>query len=299
MNVDPNDLVLFARVAEAGSFSRAAERAGLPKSTVSRRVATLEAELGERLLLRTTRKLVLTEFGLSLLDHARQVAAEVESVTSLVQHRMAEPSGCLRVSMPNDIANTMLGTVLAEFVARYPAVTLEVDLSPRRVDLIAENFDLAIRMGALSDDATLAARRVGVFSAGLYAAPGYLAARGTPATPEDLLQHDALCFFGRGGGAAVWQLSRGKEVWEKVPNARVTANSPETLLRLARDGRGIVAVSSYAAEPYVDGGELERVLPDWYLPPTTAWAVFPGRRLMPTRTRVFLDMLEAAMVGRR
>src|SRR3989441_5933658 len=144
MNLEPNDLLLFARVVDEGSCSRAATRVRLPKSTVSRRVAALESQLGERLLLRTTRKLTLTDFGHSVLEHAHQVAAEVEAAASLAQHRQIEPSGRLRVSMPADFANVVLGPLLAEFIAKYPSISLDLDLTPRRVDLIGENFDLAL-----------------------------------------------------------------------------------------------------------------------------------------------------------
>jgi DNA-binding transcriptional LysR family regulator len=160
MNLEPNDLVLFARVVDEGSFSRAAERLGFPKSTVSRRVAALEAQLGEQLLRRTTRKLTVTDFGRAVLEHAHHVVEDVAAAQSLAQHRQVQPSGRLRVTMPNDMGNLVLAPMLAEFVLKYPAVTLEVDLSSRFVDLIAENFDVAVRMGELRDDATLAARRI-------------------------------------------------------------------------------------------------------------------------------------------
>ena len=178
MNVEPNDLLLFARVVDEHSFTRAAERLGLPKSTVSRRVSALEAQLGERLLLRTTRQLTLTDFGHSVLEHAHQIASEVDAASLLAQHRQVQPSGRLRVSMPADFATNVLAPMLATFVQKYPAISLELDLTPRRVDLIGENFDVAIRMGDLPDDSTLAARRLATFTAGLYASPRYLARRG-------------------------------------------------------------------------------------------------------------------------
>ena len=299
MNIEPNDLLLFARVADEGSFSRAAARVGLPKSTVSRRLAGLESQLGERLLLRTTRKLSLTDFGHSVLEHARQVATEVEAATSLAQHRQIEPAGRLRVSMPSDFANVVLGRMLAEFIARHPAISLELDLSPRRVDLIGENFDVALRMGELPDDASLAARRLAVFSAGLYASPAYLQRRGEPSEPEALMEHDALRLLMRSGEPAPWVLSRGEQRWEGIPPGRATANSPELLIRLARAGAGITIVADHFAQPYVASGELSPVLADWTLPHATAWAVFPGRRLMPARTRVFLDALQAEFSGPR
>ena len=294
---EPNDLLIFARVAEAGSFSRAAERIGLPKSTVSRRIAFLEEQLGERLMLRTTRRLTLTEFGLQLLEHARQVAAEVDAVKALSEYRQARPSGRLRVSMPNDFATLLLTDMLAAFVALHPAVSLELDLSPRRVDLLGENFDLAVRIGDLPDDTLLAARRIAVFPSGLYAAPVYLAERGEPASPEGLDQHDTLRLLARNGEAAGWTLISGERQWEGAPPARLVANAPELLINLARAGAGIAAVPDYFAAPSVRRGELRRVLPDWQMPSPTAWVVFPGRRLMPAKTRAFIDMLEAALAG--
>jgi DNA-binding transcriptional LysR family regulator len=292
MGVEPNDLLLFARIVEAGSFSMAAQRLDLPKSTVSRRISLLESSVGERLLQRTTRRLVLTEFGASLLEHARKVAEEVEAAAALAQHRQAEPSGKLRISVPNDFANIGMTELIATFCERYPAVTLELDLSPRRVDLVAENFDIAIRMGDLPEDSTLAARRVAVEHFGLYAAPKYIAQHGLPEHPDDLLGHDLLCILSRSGRPAPWKLTRGKTQWEREMLPRLTANSPELLARIACSGAGIAASSDLFVASYVKEGRLVRVLPEWELPPATGWAVFPGRRLMPAKTRVFLDMME-------
>lgn len=298
-SVNPNDLLLFARVAEQGSFSRAAARVGLPKSTVSRRLAELEAQLGERLLLRTTRKLSLTEFGRTMLAHARQVAEEVEAASQLAQHRQAQPSGRLRMSMPADFANLVLEPVLVDFTSRYPSISLELDLTPRRVDLIGENFDLAIRMGELGDDASLAARRIAAFSCGLYASPSYLERRGKPPEPEALMEHDTLRLLGRTGDAVPWVLTRAPARWEGHPPSRIVANFPDFLLRAALRGAGIAPVAHHFAAPHVAAGTLVPVLPDWNLPSTDAWAVFPGRRLMPARTRAFLDVLAAELAGPR
>jgi DNA-binding transcriptional LysR family regulator len=292
---EPNDLLIFAHVAEAGSFSRAAERIGLPKSTVSRRISVLEDRLGERLMLRTTRRLTLTELGEHLLAHARQVADEVDAVRALAEHRQARPSGRLRVSMPGDFATLLLSEMLATYIARHPAVMLELDLSPRRVDLLGEGFDIAVRTGALPDDALLAARRLALFPIGLYAAPSYLAEHGDPAIPDDLLRHRALCLVGRDGETAPWTLTAGTAHWEGLPEGRTAANSPDILIRLAGAGAGIAAVPDCYAARDAEQGSLRRVLPAWALPAQTAWAVFPGRRLMPAKTRTFIDMLEAAL----
>ena len=297
MNLEPNDLVLFARVVDEGSFSRAADRLGYPKSTVSRRVAALETQLGEQLLRRTTRKLTVTDFGRAVLEHAHHVVEDVAAAQSLAQHRQVQPSGRLRVTMPNDIGNLVLAPMLAEFVLKYPAVTLEVDLSSRFVDLIAENFDVAVRMGELRDDATLAARRIASFTSGLYAAPSYVARRGVPAEPEALMEHDALRVLARTGDPQVWTLVRGEARWEGIPPGHATANSPELLMRMALGGAGIAMIHDAFAVPYLERGELVQVLPDWSTPPVAASAVFPGRRLMPAHARAFVDALVAKFAG--
>jgi DNA-binding transcriptional LysR family regulator len=224
------------------------------------------------------------------------VVEQTEAAAALAQHRQAEPRGRLRISMPADLAPG-LDAMLAAFTARYPAVRLEIDLSPRRVDLLSENYDLAIRMGDLPDDATLAARRVARFTTGLYAAPAYLALRGQPQHPDDLLGHDLLCILSRGGGPMPWILGADgnpASPWDKPLVPRALANSPELLTRMARRGTGIVAVSDQSVAADVQSGALVRVLPDWCLPEVDGWAVFPGRRLMPAKTRVFLDQLEAS-----
>jgi len=348
MSPDADDLLLFARVAESGSFSRAAERVQLPKSTVSRRIAALEKRLGERLLQRTTRKLVITEFGQGVLDHARAMSEEVDAALAFALSRQARPSGRLRVSMPGDFASTALERPLAAFIRDFPEVSLELDLSPRRVDLIGENFDLAIRMGTLPDDSQLAARRLAVFTTGLYAAPSLLREHGEPLTPDALQTMPALMLLSRSGDAVAWELSprdgahgapadaagsydshsgEGRDgdrdvstkgqahgdssatapktprarrstdaaPHEIVPSQHVRANSPDVLIRLARSGAGVVAVADFFAEPYLARGELQRILPAWCLPDAQCWAVFPGRRLMPAKTRAFIDMLARTM----
>src|SRR5436190_5334631 len=199
MNLAPNDLLLFARVVDEGSFSRAGERLGVPKSTVSRRLAALEAQLGERLLLRTTRKLTITDFGVAVLEHAHHVVEDVAAAASLAQNRQLKPSGRLRVTMPTDMANLVLAPLLAEFMLKYPAITLEMDLSARFVDLIGENFDVAIRMGHLRDDASLAPRRMAVLTGGPFAEPRYLAQGGTLPAPEPLMEPDGLPSLHRTG----------------------------------------------------------------------------------------------------
>lgn len=298
MESDADDLLLFARVMEAGSFSRAAERVRWPKSTVSRRIAALESRLGEKLLQRSTRRLALTDFGAGVLEHARVVASEVDGALALALHRQQRPSGRLRVTMPADFAQ-VVGGVLAGFVQTYPEVNLELDLTPRRVDLIGEGFDLAIRMGDLGEDSQLAARKLGSFDNGLYASPGYLERVGEPLLPQALESMHGLLILGRTGEPSAWRLQRGDETAgtlesvRALPPQRTLANTLSMLVQLAEAGVGIAGIDDLFARQSMAAGRLQRVLRDWRLPPTACWAVFPERRLMPLRTRVFLEALSA------
>lgn len=296
MSLDANDLILFAQLMEVGSFSRAAERTGLPKSTLSRRITGLEAKLGERLLTRSTRRLAITEFGERILDHAKRLLDETEAASAMALHRQALPRGVLRVSLPPDFAELDLTPLLLQYAADYPEVRLELDLSPRRVDLLAERFDLALRAASrLPDDTTLVARKLCEFTNALYASPAYLQRYGEPAKPAELLKHVGLRLIGGNGDTIPWRLSRGAEVWEGLPDGPLAANSPALQRDLAAHGMGIVGLTSRFAEKWVAQGLLERVLPEWTLPAVTIWCVTPGRRLLPARTTAFIEMLRGAV----
>lgn len=294
---DLNDLYYFAKVVDAGGFAAAGRLLGIPKSRLSRRLAELEARLGARLLQRSTRKLSLTDIGEQYYRHCQTMLLAAEMADEAVASHASAPRGRLRVSCPVALAQSHLSPIINDFLAAYPQVQLDMLLTNRRVDLLAEGIDVAVRIGSLPDDAWLAARRLTVFSNGLYAAPDYLAERGEPAHPDELLRHQAVRLLGGQGEPLPWTLRHGDQVWEGLPPGRVNANSPELLLRLARAGGGIAAVPDLFALPMLQRGLLRRVLPDWCLPPHPAWAVFPGRKLMPAKTRVFIDMLQAALAG--
>lgn len=300
MSLDANDLILFAHIMDAGSFSKAAERTGLPKSTLSRRITALEAKLGERLLTRSTRRLAITEFGERILDHAKRLLEETEAASAMALHRQGTPRGVLRVSMPPDFVEFDLTPLLLQFAASYPEVRLELDLSPRRVDLLAERFDLAVRAASrLPDDGTLVARKLCDMPNGLYASPAYLQRYGIPASPPELLDHIGLRLIGGNGEALPWRLARGTETWEGLPNGPLAVNSPSLQRDLAAHGMGIVALDERFAGKWVVQGLLQRVLPEWCLPTVTLWCVTPGRRLMPARTTAFIELLRNSLARGR
>lgn len=292
---DPNDLLLFAAVVLHGSYKRAAEHLDVPQSTISRRIIALESKLGEKLLHRTTRTITLTDFGSTVLSHARQIAAEVEATADLIQSMTSEPRGHLRISMPTDFTSDMLGALIARFMDAHPKVFVDVDVSRRRVDLIAENFDLAIRIGKLEDDATLAARRVGTIEMGLYASPVYIDRHGMPVGPEDLEAHNLLHLTQRIGETALIRLEAEGRSWEGRRAPRMTANSPGILMQMAQCDAGIAPLADHLAAEAVRRGLLMRVLKDWKQAPIPIWAIIPGRRLVPLRTQLFIDALKVEL----
>lgn len=293
--ISADDYILFATIVEQENMVRAADYLGMPKATVSRRLSNLETALGQRLLLRTTRRLTLTEFGQEFLDHCRRVAEEVASTQDFVRSQDVQPRGRLRVSMPGEYARQNFSRAIATFIEAYPEIQLDLDLTSRRVDLIGERFDLAIRMGTLDSDSTLVARKIDEQSFGLYASPIYLALHRAPKHPDDLAQHAAVRLLSARGTAVAWKLVRGKDIWEGVPPGRLTMNSMDVIQQLLLDGTGIGALPDRYATEDVRRKRLVRVLPAWCLPAIPAWAVMPMRRYLPAKTRAFLAHLEQFM----
>jgi DNA-binding transcriptional LysR family regulator len=291
-NISADDYILFVAIVEQESLVRAAEHLGMPKATVSRRLTNLEAALGQRLLLRTTRRLTLTDFGMEFLEHCRRVAEEVTATRDFVNSQEERPRGRLRVSMPGEYARQHFSHAFATFIETYPEIQLDLDLTSRRVDLIGERFDLAIRMGTLDNDSSLAARKIDEQSIGLYASPIYLALHPAPKHPDDLERHAAVRLMSARGTPIVWKLLRGKRVWEGTPPGRLTLNSMDVIQQLLLDGAGIGALPDRFAAEDARLKRLVRVLPEWCLPPVPAWAVTPMRRYLPAKTRTFLAHLE-------
>ena len=292
LNVSADDYILFVAIADQESLVGAAEQLSMPKATVSRRLTNLETALGQRLLIRTTRRLTLTDFGLEFLEHCRRVAEEVAATRDFVLSQEERPHGRLRVSMPSDAAKLNFSRAFATFVAAYPDIQLDLDLTSRRVDLIGERFDLAIRMGTLEDDTTLVARKIDEQRFGLYASPIYLALHSAPNHPDDLANHSAVRLMSARGTPVAWRLIQGNSVWEGTPPGRLTLNAMDAIQQLLLDGAGIGALPDRFAADDVRSKRLVRILPQWCLPSVPAWAVTPMRRYMPAKTRAFIAHLE-------
>ena len=288
------DLALFVAVARTRSFTRAAASMGMPTSTLSRRIAGLEASLGLKLLNRTTRVVELTEAGTIYLGRCEAIVDAAREAHQHVRGLLDEPRGVLRMSVEAEIGPRLVAPVLAAYLERYPSMRLDLDLSPRRVDLVAEGFDLAIRLGVLPDS-TLTVRRLAGLSASLYAAPGYLERRGSPADPGALSGHRRIHLLHK-GDRGEWRLSNGSERVEVAATDAVCVNNMSMIRHLARLGIGIAVVDELMARDDVEAGALVPVLPGWALAAVAVSVVTPDR-VLPTKTRVFVDMLTAAITG--
>jgi len=290
--MDLNDAALFVRVVEAGSFTAAARLAHLPKSSVSRSVARLEEELGVRLLQRTTRSLRLTDAGQAYYERARGSVAGLEEAASAVREMGGEPRGVVRLTAPADAYNFGLADIVARFVEEHPAIHVEAVLTNRRVDLIGEGFDLAIRAGRL-DDSSLVARRVGLGENGLFAAPRYLRRAGRPKTVDDLSRHACVLFRAR--GVTTWPLVSAQSERTVQVTGPVSADELTFLVHVVAGGAGIGLLPLFLTREAAHRKQLERVLPEWVAPGAPIHVVLPSSRFVPTRVALLRDLLVAEL----
>jgi DNA-binding transcriptional LysR family regulator len=288
--MDLNELVVFARVVQAGSFSAAATALAMPKSTVSRKVAGLEARLGARLLQRTTRKLSLTDAGRTYYEHCARIVSEIEDAERAVSTLQETPRGLLRVTAPVNIA--FLGPIVSDFLTRHPEVQIELYSTGRTVDLVEERFDVGIRAGALADS-TLVARSLGAAKWFLVATPGYLKRRGRPRSPDDLKTHACL-FFGTAPGAGL-RLERDGNAVQLALSARLLVNDMDLLHDATLAGLGIALLPGSMSVEDLRARRLERVLREWDAPTTPVHAVYPSTRYLSPKVKSFVDHLQARM----
>jgi DNA-binding transcriptional LysR family regulator len=283
-------LVVFAQVIQLRSFTRAAESLNTSTSAVSKRIARLEGRLGTALLTRSTRHVSPTEAGLGLYEHCLRILREVEDAELLVADLYAAPRGLLRVSAPVYFGEQHIAPLLVQLAQRYPELRLELSLSDRFVELGSEGFDLAVRVGQLSG-ATLGARKLVRDPLVACAAPAYLARRGTPQHPRDLVEHECLRYT----------LSSNKRRWRfRLPNGETLyvpiagpfdSDHSGALREAARAGLGIAYLPRFYLADSIDRGELVRILDDFSPPPINIHAVYPSRKLLPPKTRVCVDFL--------
>jgi DNA-binding transcriptional LysR family regulator len=295
--VDVNQLLIFKKVADTGSFTAAGAALGLPKSSVSQKVTRLEQELGVRLLHRTTRRVSLTEIGERVFEAALRIAAEADEVRALVGDQADVPSGLLRITAPHDFGMYVIERVLKGFLETWPAVTVEMDLSNRFVDLVNDRIDVALRAtSAPLKESTLVARSLLTIRMRLFASPAWLAANGKPKTVEALSGASAAIFapsLKRGGN--VWELTRGKQRVEIPVRGVLRSNDYLAVKRAAQTGLGIALLPDFSCIGAVERGELQVLHGDWEGGRASCYALYPSRRHVPAKTRAFVDYLAEAV----
>ena len=280
----------FVRVAESGSFSQAAERLRSSKSVVSRQISALEAELGARLLHRTTRALTLTEAGRSYFERATRVLADLAEANASVGQLQAAPRGRLRVNAPMSFGFLHLAPAVPDFLNRYPDVALELTMNDRFVDLVEEGFDVAVRIGKL-DDSSLVARKLAPMRRAVCAAPAYLEKRGVPASPDDLKAHECLCYSNL-GLSQEWRFVRPDGApWPVDVHGRLHANNGDALRAAALRGFGLAVLPSFLVGRDFQSGALVSVLERFMPQDSAAYAVYPHARHLSPKVRAFVDFL--------
>lgn len=286
--MDLNDIALFVNVVRAGSFAEAGRRLGMPPSTASRRVQTLEAALGARLMQRTTRRLVLTDAGRNFFARSADQVDALLRVADQVASDADEVAGRVRVAAPADFFNWFPADAVARFTEAHPRVRLEFELNDARVDLLGEGIDVAMR-GA-DHDPSLIARKLGTSHATLVASPVYLAARGEPALPRDLAAHDCITAPARGGPKTVWRLVGSRRAASPVEvDGPFQANTASAQLAGALAGLGIALLPAAMTAPHVVAGRLKDVLSDYATGLSGVHLVYHSRRQLPRAVSAFID----------
>ncbi len=285
-----DNIALFTEVAKAKSFTHAADSLNMPASTLSRRISQLERQIGVRLLKRSTRRVDLTEAGAVYYERCRRIIDDARIAHEELIGITQQPRGRLRVSLPASLALTRLPLIIRDFSLQYPEIHCEYDLGIQAVDLLADPFDVVIRFGAPSTPGVIA-HRLGVARPGLFASQDYLERHGTPATPADLATHECL----RSSGSkedSTWELTSGATVEKVVVSGRMTFNNIAMAGYMARLGMGICILPlSRPSNPF-SSAPLIHILTDWRFSPIPLFALFPSR-MMPAKTRAFIDFLSA------
>jgi DNA-binding transcriptional LysR family regulator len=283
-------LTVFRHVAELNSFARAGRRIGLSAPAISKNIAELEAHLGVRLINRTTRRMALTEEGRLYLEHViRALDTLAEADQALLPVRSA-PSGTLRVTAPLTMTLMRLSAAIPAFLARYPDLRLDLHLDDRRVDIVRDGFDLAIRGSDSLEDSSLVARKLTTMPHVLCAAPAYWAAHGLPRHPADLKAHAAIR-FSLSGHADLWTFERNGRTERVGIDARYSVSSSLAVRDALRAGLGLSLIPRCYVEADLQTGRLEAALEDWITVETALYAVYPSRRHMAPKLRAFLDFL--------
>jgi DNA-binding transcriptional LysR family regulator len=287
-------LAAFVAVADTGSFISAAKKLGRDASIISRRVSQLEEQLGVSLLSRTTRRVALTEVGSRYYVRVQGVLEELSNASREASDVAASPQGLLRISVPMTFGRQWISPLLPDFIKRHPQIRIDARFSDRYVDVVAEGFDIAIRVGRLGDS-SLKSRKIATFRNLLVAAPSYVASRGKPRTPEDLKNHDCIGFTCYAGWPD-WPLVKAGKRKTIRPHGPLIADNSEVVLAAAIAGAGITFTADWLAGPAIREGKLVEVLSGWGgKGEGGVYAVLPPGRLVPAKSRLFVDEISKSI----
>ena len=298
--MDLNRVSAFVRVVQDGSFTAAAKSLRLPKSSISRSVAQLEQDLGIRLLHRTTRQLHLTDAGAAFYERVSRALGDIDEATVAAADTQVELSGSVRVTAPVDLGVWSLAPILARFIRKHPKIRVDLQLSGRVVDLVAEGFDLAVRVGPLRDS-SLIARRVGELGSAAYASPRYLKRRGVPKAVEELAQHDCVLFRSVAGKAR-WELTSDDGDQASVDVTGALNTDDMSFVRAAvMAGCGVGLLPAFLCARAEQRGRVVRLLPRWSLNGSVLHLAYPSARFVPQRVVVLREFLlrELGELGKR
>jgi DNA-binding transcriptional LysR family regulator len=286
---------VFVRVAETGSFTKAADDLGLPRATVSIAVQQLESTLGARLLHRTTRRVQLTQDGMALLERCRSLLADMDEVEGLFRQNPHQVSGKLKVDVPSRLGRLVIAPALPEFFARYPNIELELGVTDRNIDLVREGVDCAIRAGQLVDS-SLVSRRLAQMAVANCASQSYIDQYGMPQRIEDLAQHWAVNYASPTTGRLFpWEYVEDGVTKMLAMRSRVTVNNAEIYLASCLSGMGLIQVPACDLVEHYRSGELVDVMPDLRSNPMPIYAVYPHRRHLSRRVQAFIEWFQGLL----
>ncbi len=287
------EMELFVRVVETSSFSAAARDLKLGQPAISKAIAGLEERLGIRLLVRSTRQLSPTEAGTAFYERALRAIAEANEADAAAQGAGAGLEGRLRICAPVTFARLHLVPKLGAFLDAHPRLRLELVMNDRAIDLVAENIDAALRLGSMSDS-SLRARKLAQAERYVVASPAYLAKRGIPSNPADLLEHDGI-IYGQSSGGQEWSFRRGTSETSIRLRTRLTLSAAEGVREAVLAGQGFAITSRWMFAPELVSGAVVPVLKEWTLPPMELWVIYPSGKLTSTKARAFVKWFETAM----
>ncbi len=296
--LDFGAIPVFVAVLEQGSFSGAANKLGITKSAVSKRITVLEAHLGVKLLHPSTRRLSLTEAGTRYLDHARTALYSAQQAEFAVADLQETPKGTLRVSAPMSFSRLHLAPIIPEFLKQYPAITVHLDMSDIASDIVADGYDIGLRTAGNLPDSSLIARKIAPLKSVLCASPGYLKENASIEGPQDLFTHNCILYSYHTGGNEWTFIKEGEEERIRI-SGNYHVNNSEALLTALELGAGIGRIPTFIAGDALECGRLVPVLEQYEMPQAILYAVFAERQYLPEKVRVFLDFIVSKIGSNR